>query len=94
MISEMKYIIEFEAKAIEDLAKLKKLGNKALITKIERLLLEIAEHPTVGTGQVEALKGTLSGYWRIDKFNRIIYTIEEEIVTVTIISAKGHYGDK
>ena len=41
-------------------------------------------------------KGTLSGYWsrRIDKFNRIIYTIEEEIVTVTIISAKGHYGDK
>ena len=75
----MKYIIEFEAKAIEDLAKLKKSGNKALITKIERLLLEIAEHPTVGTGQVEALKGTLSGYWsrRIDKFNRIIYTIEK-----------------
>lgn len=92
----MKYIIEFEAKAIEDLAKLKKSGNKTLITKIERLLLEIAEHPTVGTGQVEALKGILSGYWsrRIDKFNRIIYTIEEEIVTVTIISAKGHYGDK
>ena len=92
----MKYIIEFEAKAIEDLAKLKKSGNKALITKIERLLLEIAEHPTVGTGQVEALKCTLSGYLsrRIDKFNRIIYTIEEEIVTVTIISAKGHYGDK
>ena len=28
----MKYIIEFEAKAIEDLAKLKKSGNKALIT--------------------------------------------------------------
>ncbi len=92
----MKYIIEFEAKAIEDLAKLKKSGNKALITKIERLLLEIAEHPTVGTEQAETFKGTLSGYWsrRIDKFNRIIYTIEEEIVTVTIISAKGHYGDK
>ena len=30
----------------------------------------------------------------MNKFNRIIYTIEEEIVTVTIISAKGHYGDK
>ena len=25
---------------------------------------------------------------------RIIYTVEEEVVTVTIISAKGHYGDK
>ena len=49
-----------------------------------------------GTGQVEALKGNLSGYWsrRIDKFYRIIYTVEEEVVTVTIISAKGHYGDK
>lgn len=31
---------------------------------------------------------------RIDKFNRLIYTIEENIVTVTIISVKGHYGDK
>jgi hypothetical protein len=30
----------------------------------------------------------------LDKFNRIIYTVEEEVVTVTIISTKGHYGDK
>ena len=32
------------------------------------------EHPTTGTGQVEALKGNLSGYWsrRIDKFNTFI----------------------
>lgn len=64
--------------------------------KIEKLLIEMIEHPTTGTGQVEALKGNLSGYWsrRIDKFNRIIYTVEEEVVTVTIISTKGHYGDK
>ena len=60
----MKYIIEFEAKAIEDLAKLKKSGNKALITKIERLLLEIAaEHPTVGNWTSGSIEGTLSGYW-------------------------------
>ena len=31
---------------------------------------------------------------REDKFNRIIYTVEEEVVTVTIISTKGYYGDK
>lgn len=64
--------------------------------KIEKLLLELNEHPTTGTGQVEALRGNLTGYWsrRIDKFNRIIYSIEENIVTVTIISVKGHYGDK
>lgn len=92
----MAYIIEFEPKAVEDIAELKKLGNKAVITKIERLLLELTEHPKTGTGQVEALKGNLSGFWsrRIDRFNRIIYTIKEEVVTVTVISTKGHYGDK
>lgn len=92
----MAYIIKFEEKAVKDLAELKKAGNKAAIVKIEKLLIEMIEHPTTGTGQVEALKGNLSGYWsrRIDKFNRIIYTVEEKVVTVTIISAKGHYGDK
>ena len=92
----MAYIIKFEEKAVKDLAKLKKAGNKAAIVKIEKLLIEMIEYPTTGTGQVEALKGNLSGYWsrRIDNFNRIIYTVEEEVVTVTIISAKGHYGDK
>lgn len=92
----MAYIIEFEPKAVQDIAELKKSGNKASITKIERLLLELREHPTTGTGQVEPLKDNLSGFWsrRIGKFNRMIYTIEEEIVTVTVISAKGHYNDK
>ena len=92
----MAYIIAFEPKAIQDIAELKISGNKAVITKIERLLLELREHPTTGTGQVEALKGNLSGFWsrRIDKFNRLIYTIEEEKITVTVVSAKNHYGDK
>lgn len=92
----MAYIIEFEPKAVQDIAELKKAGNKAAIAKIERLLLELREHPTTGTGQVEALKNNLSGFWsrRIDRLNRMIYTIEEEIVTVTVISAKGHYNQK
>lgn len=81
---------------MQDIAELKKTGNKAAIAKIEKLLLELREHPTTGTGQVEALKDNLSGFWsrRIDKFNRMIYTIEEDIVTVTVISAKGHYNRK
>lgn len=92
----MAYIIEFEPKAVQDIAELKKAGNKAAIAKIERLLLELREHPTTGTGQVEALKNNLSGFWsrRIDRFNRMIYTIEEEIVTVTVISTKGHNNQK
>lgn len=92
----MAYIIVLEPKAVQDIAELKKSGNKAVVTKIERLLLELREHPTTGTGQVEALKGNLSGFWsrRIDKFNRLIYTIEEEKITVTVVSSKGHYGNK
>lgn len=92
----MGYILKFDEKAVKDLAELKKAGNKAVMIKIEKLLLELNEHPTTGTGQVEALRGNLAGYWsrRIDKFNRIIYSIEENTVTVTIISIKGHFGDK
>ncbi len=92
----MAYILKLAPKAVLDIAELKRSGNKALMAKIERLLLELAEHPTTGTGQVEALKGNLSGFWsrRIDKFNRLVYTIEEEVITVTVISAKGHYNKK
>lgn len=92
----MAYIIKLEPKAIQDIAELKKAGNKAVIVKIEKILIELQEHPKTGTGQVEALKDNLTGFWsrRINKFNRLIYTIEEEIVTVVVISAKGHYGDK
>ena len=92
----MAYILNFNPEAVEDIAKLKKAGNKAAIKKLEQLLLELMEHPTTGTGQVEPLKGNLSGYWsrRIDKYNRLIYSIEEEIITITVISAKGHYDGK
>ncbi len=92
----MAYILKLAPKAVLDIAELKRSGNKALMAKIERLLLELVEHPTTGTGQVEALKGNLSGFWsrRIDKFNRLVYTIEEEVITVTVISAKGHYNKK
>lgn len=92
----MAYLIKFDPKAIQDISELKKAGNKAALIKIEKLLLELTEHPTTGTGQVEALKGNFSGFWsrRIDKFNRIIYSIEEKVVTVTVVSAKGHYREK
>ncbi|WP_406825367.1 type II toxin-antitoxin system YoeB family toxin [Pedobacter sp. KACC 23697] len=36
------------------------------------------------------------GYWsqQINKKDRLVYRIDEEIITVFVISAKGHYGDK
>lgn len=92
----MAYILHFQPGAIEDIAKLKKRGNKIAIKKLEQLLCELTEHPTTGTGHVEPLKGELSGYWsrKIDKYNRLIYSINEEIISVNVISALGQYGDK
>jgi len=53
-------------------------------------------HPETGTGKPERLKFDLSGYWsrRINKKDRLIYFIQNEIVTVTVVSALGHYSDK
>ena len=52
------------------------------------------EHPTTGTGQPEALKHNLSGLHsrRINQKHRLIYSINEHIVTVYILSAWSHYG--
>ena len=70
-----------------------KSGQKKTLEKIAKLLEELTLHPMTGTGQVEQLKGNLSGLWsrRINKADRIIYSIEDERVIVTVISMKGHY---
>ena len=90
------YILNITVQAREDIAFLKKNGGKAVANKIEKLLIELIEHPKTGTGQVEQLKGELQGQWsrRIDKKNRLIYTIDDEIGIVEIISVKGHYKNK
>lgn len=92
----MSYKLVLTEKAEEDLLLWKKSGQKKELLKILSLFKELEEHPTAGTGQVEQLKENLSGYWsrRINKHFRIIYAIHEEIVTVEVISAKSHYGDK
>lgn len=74
----------------------KKSGQKKILNKIVSLFAELRDHPTTGTGQVEQLKGNLSGLWsrRIDKSSRMIYSIEDDKVIVTVLSLKGHYGDK
>lgn len=73
-----------------------KSGQKKILQKITVLFEELQLHPKTGTGQVEQLRGNLNGFWsrRIDKGSRLIYKIEEEVVTVIVISLKGHYSDK
>ena len=89
----MIYKIEILPQADKDIRTYQKAGNKAAIKKIQEILLELNIHPTTGIGKPEELKHELTGYWsrRIDKKNRLIYRIEEEKVTVVIVSALGHY---
>lgn len=86
---------------IEELANLHiklhlKSGNKANIKRIEKILEELTQTPFVGIGKPEPLKHQLSGFWsrEINKKDRLIYKVNEDIVTVFVISAIGHYSDK
>ena len=92
----MRYKLVLTPEAERHLDEWRKSGQKKTLLKIAALLEELCEHPTTGTGKVEELKGDLEGYWsrRINKASRLIYKIEEDIITVFVISLKGHYGDK
>lgn len=91
-----KFIIELTEKAKKDIAKHKKSGTKATKTKLQKILKELQEHPYTGEGKPEQLKYELSGLWsrRINRKDRLIYEVKENIVTVDVISAMGHYNDK
>ena len=87
------YRLELKETAKEHLRLIKKSGNFAMFKKITKLLEELEQHPTTGSGNPEQLKHELSGYWsrRINKKDRIIYQIIDEEVLVVVVSALGHY---
>ena len=91
-----KYSVVFEPKAQKEIKEHYKSGNKGIIKKIAKILVELSENPYVGEGNPEALKFQLSGFWyrEINKRDRLIYKVEENIVTVFIVTAMGHYSDK
>ena len=91
-----KYTLEISSKARKELQVQYRSGNRSVIRKIEQIFLELSNTPYEGTGNPEALKYELEGYWsrRINKKDRIIYRIYEDRVIVLIVSAIGHYGDK
>lgn len=92
----MNFTLILTPEAITHLNEWKKSGQKKTLKKILSLFEELQNHPTTGTGQVEQLKGNLSGFWsrRINKDSRLVYKIEENKVLVVVISLRGHYGDK
>jgi len=91
-----KFKIIVSEKARKDLLAIKKSGDKGSIKKLDQIILELYEHPESGIGNPEMLKYNLTGFWsrQINRKDRLIYKIEEQIVTVTIVSGLGHYSDK
>jgi toxin YoeB len=92
----MSYVLNFSKTALKDIEKHRKSGNKVTLKKIEKLLNELIEHPMTGTGQPEILKHDLAGLYsrRINQKHRLVYSINEQIVTIYVLSAWSHYGDK
>ncbi|AWW31967.1 MULTISPECIES: Txe/YoeB family addiction module toxin [Echinicola] len=90
----MNFEVDFTERALKDIKRHIKSGNKRLLDKLDQLLDELEYHPETGTGKPEKLKH-ISGYWsrRINKKHRLVYTIDGKKIVVTVISAYGHYED-
>ena len=91
-----KFRVEITELAKKHIAKHIKSGNQSSIKKIAIILQELSETPYTGVGKPEALKENLTGFWsrQINQKDRLIYTVNDDLVIVDVISAMGHYSDK
>ncbi len=91
-----KFRVEITELAKKQIAKHLKSGNQFSIKKIAIILQELSETPYTGVGKPEALKENLSGFWsrQLNTKDRLIYTVNDDLVIVDVISAMGHYWDK
>jgi len=91
-----KFRIEVTKEAEKDFTKHYKSGNKSNINTIQKILLELENTPYQGIGKPEQLKHQFSGFWsrRINQKDRLVYKVDEDIVTIYVVSALGHYLDK
>lgn len=88
----MRYKIAFVPRARKDFDEWKKTDAKT-VEKIKEILRGIAEHSFTGIAKPEPLKNNLAGKWsrRINKSDRIIYSVDGAVVIVYVFSMKGHY---
>ena len=91
-----KFRVEVTKEAEKDIAKHYKSGNKSNISKLDKIFRELTSNPYEGTGNPEQLKHEYSGYWsrKINLKDRLVYRVDDSVVTVFIVSAMGHYSDK
>lgn len=92
----MKFSLEFSKSALEDIQIHRKSGDRPTLKKNEKLLNELLIHPTIGTGKPEVLKYNEKNLYsrRINKQHRLIYSINESLLIVYVLSLRSHYGDK
>lgn len=91
----MNYTVVFSDRAKEDLQQLKKSEPKAY-QKARQLIEELAEHPKTGRGKPQLKKYNLAGFYarKITDKHRLVYSVDDETITVYVLSSRGHYDDK
>ncbi|MBQ1883489.1 MAG: Txe/YoeB family addiction module toxin [Bacteroidales bacterium] len=89
------YVLNFTTEADDDLKKLKKSEPQAAKKALE-LLNEIMETPYTGRGKPHPLTGDRAGQWsrRITQKHRLVYTVNDNEITILVLAAYGHYDDK
>lgn len=91
----MKYDVQIKEQAAEDLKRLLRSEPK-VYKKALALIAELYDHPTLGTGHPEPLKGCGENRWsrRITQKHQLVYDIHATEVVVVVLTAFGHYNDK
>ena len=64
-----------------------------LYKKAQKLLQELELDPRNGSGRPKPLRLDLQGKWsrRIDDEHRMVYTIDDDVVTVEVLRMRYHY---
>ena len=65
--------------------------DRRILSRIDRLIVDIQEHPFAGIGKPEPLRYEWAGYWsrRISKEHRLVYRVEAG--TLFIAQCRFHY---
>lgn len=91
----MSYTLVMSPRAMEDLQRIKKSGDKTRLKKLKKILEELCEHPLTGVGNPEQLRYRENTFSRrLSKKDRVVYSIHNNIVEVHILQMLGHYDDK
>lgn len=88
------YEISYTARAQSDLEKLKH-SEPSAFKKAVKLLHELVDTPTTGTGHPHQLVGDRAGQWArsITKKHRLVYEVHDNEIVVLVLAAYGHYDD-